>query len=177
MVRNGNLRLFGQYVCRLGQAWVLLQIQLGNIILGILRLLHRLVDDWKLLGIYECYHSAAVQGWKTRKRYTPHSVFLGPDHRGRDHWAHGARCFDRRTMRSVFRSEQRRCKAGGTRSGTGVTWYVHITAAASLDSPKFLIKELVGRLANQAGLPRSTGPSAPPAFCILKLGSVCATAT
>ena len=49
MVRNGNLRLFGKYVRRLGQAWILLQIQLGNIVLGLLHLLHRLVDDWKLL--------------------------------------------------------------------------------------------------------------------------------
>jgi hypothetical protein len=52
MVWNGNLWIFGEYVCRIGQAWGLLQIHLGNIVLGLLHLSHRLVDDRKLLVRY-----------------------------------------------------------------------------------------------------------------------------
>jgi hypothetical protein len=108
---------------------------------------------------------AAVQGWKTRKRYTLHPVLLGPTHRGRDLWAHGACCFDCRAMRHVCRSEQRGCKAGGTRSGTGVTWSIHSTCSCFPGHSKILNQgPEIGRLAKQARPPRLNRPISYPCY-------------
>ena len=49
MVRNGNLWLCRQHLRRPGKAWDMLQIQLGYVVLDLLYLSHRLVDDRKFL--------------------------------------------------------------------------------------------------------------------------------